>query len=123
MDKQAYAKWRFFRSGLAVVSWSSRPQRASCLSHHLSEGLALSGLNAVVLGEALGSAENPGLLQRPNEDTSPQTLRTPSDPGARLPARLPRAALLPQGTAPLSAHGARALWFPGQISLNRSHAA
>ena len=59
MDKQAYAEWRFFRPGVAEVSWSSRPQCASCLSHHLSEGLVLSGLNAVVLGVALGSAENP----------------------------------------------------------------
>ena len=95
MNKQACAEWRFFRPGPAVVSRSSRPQHASCLSHHLSEGPALSGLNALVLVVALGLAESPSVLERPRrcavshrpapKAASPAPTGSPPAPGDRAP--------------------------------------
>lgn len=123
MNKQACAEWRFFRPGPAVASQSSRPQRALCLSHHLSEGLTLSDLNALMLVVAWGLAENPCVLGRPRAPTQGRCVvsHRPAPQGCQPGSH--GQPFCPRGPCPLSAHGARALWFPGTISLNGSNAA
>lgn len=71
------------------------PPARSRLSHRLSEGLALSGLNVLVLLVALGLAESPCVLERPRrcavshrpapEAANPAPTGSPPAPGDHVP--------------------------------------
>lgn len=82
---------------------------ALCLSHHPSEGLTLSELNALMLVVALGLLKTRVCWG----DRAPTgAVWSPTDPHHSAASPAPTgAALLPQRTVPL-VHTGRALWFP-----------